>query len=152
MQPLRKQTTPHSRLRGGSALEMALLMPWYIFLFVGAYDWGFYAHALISTEAAARAAALWTSQNSTTASNQTMACTYAANELKISSNIPTSTNCQDGSGVVLIVSANLVNSGADGQPATSVTVKYQTIGLIPIPLVLNKQFWIQRTVQMRLRA
>ena len=37
------------RRRGGSVLEMAMLMPWYVFLFVGAFDWGYYAHALIST-------------------------------------------------------------------------------------------------------
>jgi len=49
---------------------MALLLPWYFFLFVGTFDWGFYAHALISTEAAARTAVLYTSQSSATASDQ----------------------------------------------------------------------------------
>jgi hypothetical protein len=37
------------RRRGGSVLEMARLMRWYVLLSVGAFDWGYYAHALIST-------------------------------------------------------------------------------------------------------
>jgi TadE-like protein len=44
-----------------------MLLPWVLFLFVGAYDWGFYAHALISTENAARTAALWGANLSTPA-------------------------------------------------------------------------------------
>jgi len=128
---------------------MALLMPWYVFLFVGAFDWGFYNHALISTEAAARAAALHAAASSTTAVDQVTACTYAANELKVSSNVPANTTCQ---AAPLYVTTNLVNSGADGQPAASVTVTYQTPSLIPIPFLLDKQFWVSRTVQMRLRS
>jgi hypothetical protein len=50
----RKSASKTSGTAGGSALEFALLMPWYVFLFVGAFDWGFLAHALISTESAAR--------------------------------------------------------------------------------------------------
>ncbi len=37
------------RRRGGSMIEFCLLLPWYIFLFVGAFDFGFYAYSLIST-------------------------------------------------------------------------------------------------------
>jgi hypothetical protein len=42
------------RCRGGSVLEGALFLPWFIFLFIGALDWGFYAHALISTHGRTR--------------------------------------------------------------------------------------------------
>src|SRR5580658_9334358 len=73
--------------RGGSALEMALMLPWYLFLFVGTYDWGFYAHALISTEAAARVAVLYTSQSASTAANQATACILANEEMRIVPNI-----------------------------------------------------------------
>jgi hypothetical protein len=45
-----------------------------------------------------------------------------------------------------------VTSGADGQAAASVTVSYHTVSLIPIPLLLDKQFWIVQTVQMKLRS
>src|ERR1700722_5029291 len=73
--------------RGGSALEMALMLPWYLFFFVGTYDWGYYAHSLISTESAARVAAVYTSQSSAQASNQAMACILANEELRIMSNV-----------------------------------------------------------------
>lgn len=143
--PLRKQ---RSSRRGGSLLELTMLMPWYAFLFVGAFDLGYYQHALVSTEAAARAAVMYTSQNSTTATNQATACIYALNELKITQNVPSSSSCN---AAPLIVTASLVNSGADGLPAASVTVKYQTLGLIPIPGLLSNQFWFSQTLQMRLR-
>ncbi len=80
-----------NRRRGGSALEMALLLPWYAFLFVGAFDWGFYSHALISTQAAARSAALYTSTSSSTAADQTTACIYARSEMKVASNVSSTT-------------------------------------------------------------
>ncbi len=52
------------RGRGGSAIiEMALLMPWLVFLFVGILDFGFYTYAAICTQSAARAAAVATSQS-----------------------------------------------------------------------------------------
>ena len=53
--------TVRKNRRGGSALELAFFLPWYIFLFIGAFDWGFYAHALISAENAVRVAVLYTS-------------------------------------------------------------------------------------------
>jgi hypothetical protein len=46
--------------RGTSTIEFSMMMPWFVFLFVGAFDWGFFAHALISTQSAARVAALYT--------------------------------------------------------------------------------------------
>ena len=137
------------RRRGGSVLEMALLMPWYVFLFVGAFDWGYYAHALISTQAAARTAALYTSTSATTANDQSTACLYALDELKISSNVPNTSTCNADP---VVVTASKVNSGADGQPAATVTVSYHTLSLIPIPGLLDKQFWIVQTVQMKLRS
>src|SRR5262245_1258915 len=91
------------KCRGGSALEMALFRPWYVFLFVGAYDWGFYAHALISTASAARVAALYTSTDTTTQADATTACTYAIEELRIAPNISsTLTTC---SALPIIVTA-----------------------------------------------
>lgn len=134
--------------RGGSALEMALLLPWYAFLFVGVFDWGFYSHALISTRAAARSAGLYTSTSSSTAADLTTACIYARNELKVSNNVSGTTTCQ---AAPLVVTASSV-TGADGQPASQVTVSYQTLSLIPIPGILKNQFWISYTVQFRLRS
>jgi Flp pilus assembly protein TadG len=146
--PVRPRSKARNRRRGGCALEMALLLPWYAFLFVGAFDWGFYSHALISTQAAARSAALYTSTSSTTAADQTTACIYARSELRVSSNVSSTTTCTSAP---LVVSASSV-TGADGQPASQVTVSYQTLRLIPIPGLLNNQFWISYTVQFRLRS
>jgi Flp pilus assembly protein TadG len=132
---------------------MAMLMPWFLFLFVGAFDWGYYAHALISTESAARVAALYTSQNSSTTTsstaNDTAACNAALGELSIAPNVAGLTSCTS---LPVIVSYSSVATGADGNPASQVTVQYQTLKLIPIPGLLNNQFTIQRTVQMRLRG
>src|SRR5579863_10102058 len=36
--------------KGNSLIEFSLLMPWYFFLFVGVYDFGFYAYSLIALE------------------------------------------------------------------------------------------------------
>jgi hypothetical protein len=49
------------------------------------------------------------------------------------------------------VSASSV-TGADGNPATNVTVMYLTPQLIPIPGVFPGQLTINGTVQMRLRS
>jgi Flp pilus assembly protein TadG len=138
------------RQRGGSALEMALLLPWYFFLFVGTFDWGFYAHALISTEAAARTAALYTSQSATTAADQAGACILANEEMRIVPNISNSdaTTCSSSP---LVVTAASIN-GPDNLPATQVTVTYTTLSLIPIPFVLTNKATFYRVTTMRLRS
>src|SRR5260370_41507229 len=43
--------------RGNAIIEASLLAPWMLFLFVGVLDLGFYTHAAIATENAARVAA-----------------------------------------------------------------------------------------------
>lgn len=139
----------------GSALEMALMLPWLIFLFVGAFDWGYYAHALISTENAARVAATYASTNSTTAVDTTNVCLFALEELRIVPNIGSTTTC--GSTQPVSITTALVGPGhatgsADGQLAAQVSVQYTTLQLIPIPGLLEKQATFYRTVQMRTRS
>ena len=145
-----KETKRNGR-RGGSALEMALLLPWYMFLFVGVYDWGFYAHALISTESAARVAATYTASSAGTAADSTGACTYALEELRIVANITSAmTTCASAP---IVVTATAVNgASADGQPASQVAVTYTTLQLIPIPGLLMSKATFYRVVQMRLRS
>jgi Flp pilus assembly protein TadG len=138
------------RQRGGSALEMALLLPWYFFLFVGTFDWGFYAHALISTEAAARTAALYTSQSATTAADQADACTLANEEMRIVPNISNSDATTCSSSPLVVTAAS--TTGPDNLPATQVTVTYTTLSLIPIPFVLTNKASFYRVVVMRLRS
>jgi Flp pilus assembly protein TadG len=149
--PVESRSKNRHRQRGGSALEMALLLPWYAFLFVGVFDWGFYSHALISTQAAARSAALYTSTSSSTAADQATACIYARNELKVANNVSSTTTCTSSPLVVTATAVSGANS-ADGQPASQVTVSYQTLSLIPIPGLLGQQFWVSYTVQFRLRS
>lgn len=150
------QQCRRTRCRGGSALEMALLLPWLIFLFVGAFDWGYYAHALISTENAARVAGTYAATSSTTATDTTNVCLFALEELRIVPNIASNTTC-GGTSPVAITTA-LIGPGqantasADGQLAAQVSVQYTTLQLIPIPGLLRNQATFYRTVQMRLRS
>ncbi len=139
--------------RGGSALEMALMLPWYMFLFVGTFDWGYYAHALISTESAARVAALYTSQSAAKAADQADACILANEELRVATNISSSgtPTCASSPLIVTAAAVSGVNS-ADGNAASQVTVTYTTVSLIPIPLLLPKQATFYRVIQMRLRS
>src|SRR6185437_2786210 len=79
--------------RGTSLIEFSLLMPWYFFLFVGAYDFGFYSYSLISLEDGVRAAAVNASQTSSTAANSATACTYVLGGLKNLPNMGAVTSC-----------------------------------------------------------
>jgi Flp pilus assembly protein TadG len=135
---------------------MSLMMPWLVFLFVGAFDWGYYAHALISTENAARVAATYASTSSTTATDTTNVCLFALEELRIVPNIGSSTTCTGTSPVAittaLIGPGQTNTASADGQLAALVSVQYTTLQLIPIPMLLKSQATFYRTVEMRTRS
>jgi len=124
-----------------------LLLPWVLFLFVGAFDLGFYNYALISTQNAARVAAWYTSQTPTTSTDSATACTYALAELSAMPNVGTSVTTCGASPVV--VTATQV-TGVDGGIATQVSVAYTSPQLIPLPGALPGQYTFNRTVQMRL--
>ena len=138
-----------SRERGHSILEVALFLPWLFFLFFGVLDAGFYAYAFISTASAARVAALYTSSSSTRAADTSGACTYALEELRTTPNVGSGiTTC---TALPVMVTATSV-TGPDGSPASSVSVTYQTVPLVPIPGLLSKQVTITRSVQMRVKG
>jgi Flp pilus assembly protein TadG len=144
------------RQRGGSMVEMALMLPWYLFFFMGTYDWGFYAHALISTQNAARVAALYTSQNSTQAANQSTACILANEELRVMTNVSATGTPTCGVSPVVVTAVQTGPgqniASPDNQFASQVTVQYTTTNLIPIPGLLKSSATIYRVVQMRLRG
>jgi Flp pilus assembly protein TadG len=72
------------RPRAGQAIvELSLLMPWVFFLFASPMDFGFYYNPLISTQNAARVAALYTAQCAGTVAGQATACQRAQLELSI---------------------------------------------------------------------
>jgi Flp pilus assembly protein TadG len=136
------------RTRGGAVLEMALLSPWVFLLFIGVLDWGFYGYALISMQAAARSAVLFTSASPGAASDLTNACNIVVGELRTLPNIGTAPNdCSSNP----VVTATAI-TGPDLVPAARISVRYQSISLIPIPGLLAKQFTFNRVVIMRIRS
>ncbi len=130
-------------------IEFCLLLPWYIFLFVGAFDFGFYSYALIATQNAARVGATHCA-TAATDTDQAGACTYAVGQLKFLPNV--SANDTTCAASPITVTATYSASGADGNPSTTVTVIYVTPQLIPIPGVVPGQLTITRSVQMRLTS
>jgi Flp pilus assembly protein TadG len=130
-------------------VEFGLLCPWYIFLFIGAFDFGFYSYSLIATQTAARVAGLYCAASLSAASDSTTACSYSLDQLRNMPNVGSGlTTCASAP---LVVTAALV-TGPDGNNATSVTVAYTTPNLIPIPGILAGHVTISRTVKMKLRS
>jgi Flp pilus assembly protein TadG len=148
--PFRSKKLSHNRdrrRRGHAVIEVALLSPWIFFLFAGILDLGFYSYALIATENAARVAVEYTSEATTTAADSSGACTLVLAEMQSMSNVNSLSSCNSSP---LTVTATQV-TGADGSPASSVSVTYQTALMIPIPGVTG-QLTFTRVAQMRLRA
>jgi len=150
----------HAAERGHAVLETALLAPWLIFLFVGVLDFGFYSYAAISTQNAARVAALYTSSGGSLAADARGACQYVVAEMRALPNVGSGANCPSScSGTCtvgpLTVRARALDGlsgrplGVDGAHASEVSVTYQTVSMIPIPGLLAMQFNITRTAQMR---
>jgi len=127
-------------------VEVACLSPWIFFLFAGTFDMGMYGYALISTENAARAAAVYTSASTSTAGDNAKACQYALAEM---SSVPNLRGISTCSAYPLKVTAES-KAGIDGATASEVTVTYQTPQLIPIPGLMGRMI-VNRKVQMRCR-
>lgn len=167
------------REQGGSIVEVALLAPWIFFLFVGIFDFGFYAYAAICTQNAARAVALSQAQ---TATATVSPCSAALGELTMLPNIgyaPASSLCNAVTGLPAVTTAVPVNVCVQtlnstavsvcGLPAakcadcdyayTSATtpaatsqlavVTYQSIPLVPIPGILMGQLTLSRRAEER---
>jgi Flp pilus assembly protein TadG len=138
--------------RGSNILEFALILPWYIFLFVGAFDYGFFSYGLIATQNAARVSAMYCSASSSRASNCTNACGYVLDQLRNMPNVGSAvTTC---TAAPVVVSTSMVtgtgSSGSpDGSNAATVTVTYTTPQLIPIPGLLPGILTIARTATMK---
>jgi Flp pilus assembly protein TadG len=135
--------------KGSAVVEFAFLLPWFLFIFVGVLDMGFYNYALVTTESAARVAAISASASTTTASDSATACNFALQEL--ASNINMSGIGACGAGSPVTVTATSV-TGPDGQPAAKVTVLFTTPQLIPVPGLLPAQITLVRAVTMKLRS
>jgi Flp pilus assembly protein TadG len=169
------QVSRKRRESGNSIIEVALLAPWIFFLFVGIFDLGFYAYAVICTENAARAAAIQTAA-SAGAQSTTDACAAAWDELKGLPNVAGITPPDCTKLPVVVTQTTLCTQGtvkpstivctdpgpcADcgnttdptGRAASSrVAVQYQSIPLVPIPGILTGQTTITRIAEMRIIA
>ncbi len=130
--------------RGNAVLEVALMLPWILLLFIGVFDFGFYVYSAISVENAARVAALHTSSNSKLASDSATACFYVRQELRNASNVADLLSCN--SAPLQVTAAATTVAGA---AASQVTVTYEAaagIGMAWFP----GRYSITRIVSMRL--
>jgi len=137
--------------RGQSVVEFSVLLPWFVFLFAGAFDWGFYAHALISTQSAARAAALYGANLSGGTVSSSTVCTVALQELSMEPNVGGLSGCAGPVSSSQAVVTSTTCSTIDTVNTVKVTVTYQTAQLVPIPGVLSGQFTINRTAQLPMK-
>ena len=136
------------RRKGNAVIETALMAPWIFLLFMGVFDFGFYAYAAIATEHAARVAALYTSSSVLSAADNSGACYYVLQALRDLPNVGTTVN--SCTALPVIVSASQVN-GPDGAAASQVSVTYQSVPLFSIPGLMG-QMTITRTAQMRVQS
>jgi Flp pilus assembly protein TadG len=140
-----------SKRRGGNSLvEFSLIMPWYVFLFIGVFDFGFYGYSLTALEDGVRVAALNASQNSTVAASSATACTYVVGSLKNLPNIGTSVTTCTASPLTVSASYGAA-AGPDGGPATTISATYTSPLLVSIPNLIPSQITTTRTLQMRVR-
>ena len=134
-------------------IEFCLLMPWYIFLFAGTFDFGFYSYALIATSNAARVGAVYCSAGSSTCASNTYTCTnYVIPQLSYMPNIKSAVTTCNASPITVTISYPAAASCPDLNSCASVTVTYVTPQLVPIPGIFPGQLTITKTVQMRLTS
>jgi len=160
------------REKGSALIEMAFMMPWIAFLFVGIWDFGFYSHAAMATQNAARAVAI---QNAAAGGTLSAAqiCQAAKNEMGFLTNVAGMGACsgtQAGvtnatpiwvcSGVLNNVAAQVCGqpsgtcadcSLVNGAAARSVEVvlTYRSVPMVPIPGFLTNQLTLTRLAEAR---
>lgn len=133
--------------RGNAIIEASLLAPWMLFLMVGVLDLGFYTYAAIATENAARIAAQYGAAGTATAGDSAGACPYALQEALALPGLSSGMNCQSLPFVVTVTPV----AGPDGTAASSASVTYQTIPMIPIPGLLTGRLTLTRTAEMKVK-
>lgn len=135
--------------RGSSIVEFAMFIPWYVLLFAGAYDFGFYSYGLIATQNAARVSAMYCSGSASRAANCSLACGYVLDQLRSLPNVGSGmTTC--GTAPVVIAASSV--TGPDGAAAARVSVAYTTPQLIPLPGLIPGQLTITRVALFRVQT
>jgi hypothetical protein len=131
--------------RGNAAVEVALMLPWLVFTFIGILDFGFCAYSLIATQNAARVVAMYGAASSANLANiANVKCGYAADELKYA---PTPVS---GCGTALSVTTSS-NTTFTAFTEVQVTVTY-TVNLMGIPGIMPGSLAISRTVALPVRS
>lgn len=128
------------------------MTPWIVFSFVAAFNFGIYAYALISTQNAARSAALYAAQSLAVAQSGTIVsqvCPYVLGELGDAPGVGTGVSTCTGSPVTVQVTAR--TPGAGNMNTVRVSVAYNTMQLIPLPGLMAGSLTITRTVEMPIR-
>jgi len=157
------------RRQNGSALvEMAFMMPWIAFLFVGILDSGFYTYAAIATQNAVRAVAI---QSGNSGGSISALCQSAKNEMGFLPNVPGSSCAGTQAGVtnaapIWVCTGILTNVSGSvcGLPAATcadcslnagarsvlAVLTYQSVPLIPIPGILPLKLQLTRLAEARI--
>jgi Flp pilus assembly protein TadG len=148
---LNVRTKNLKRTRGNSIIEVTFMAPWILFLMMGIFDFGFWAFSAISTANAARAAALYTSQDWSIAGDSQRACDLVKQEMNYMLNA-SQFNASCSSGVLQVTAVALDGSttpaSADGHRSSQVTVRYEVIPLFWIP-GLSGRWGVTRVAEMR---
>jgi hypothetical protein len=139
-----KQRTRGRCSRGQAIIEMTLMMPWIIFLFVGVLDFGFYSYALIATQNGARVGAMAGSFGGG-APNAVSTCNAVVAEMNslpgTQSYVPGTYTCLYDTAPTttnrIAISTPTTEAETDGSTAAVVTVSYLPPVMIPIPGVMN---------------
>jgi Flp pilus assembly protein TadG len=138
--------------RGSTFVEFALLFPMIFFLVIGTFDVGYLINALMTVENAARIAALDTSASSGISTSSSIASAIACGDvLKELAQLPNHGQLPSSCNASPLQVTATATSGPDGNPASKLTVTYQTIQLIPIPGVPGN-LSITRVVEMSDRS
>jgi Flp pilus assembly protein TadG len=130
------------RRRGSAIIEFSLLMPWLLFLLLGAVDAGFMLYGLVTVENAARAGALYASHIDLTDSTAVgkLCSGYVIPSLAYLGNIPSGLNTcgttaapTPSQPVSVVVTAVAAGASPDTLGAAAkVTIFYLTPPLFPI--------------------
>jgi Flp pilus assembly protein TadG len=153
-----EQKKSKRRERGQAMVEVTLLCPWIFFLFMGIYDFGFFAYSAICTQNAARAAALAAAQ---TATAVVTPCNAALGELRMLINVGSSPSLTCNALPVVVTVTTLTNATSPAcadcalnANATSkqASVQYQTVPMFLIPGVMNGQMTLTRIAEIRVIA
>jgi Flp pilus assembly protein TadG len=115
--------------RGHAMVELALLCPWILLLFMGIFDFGFYIYAALLTQNAANVAALYTSADWSRQTDQETACAYILREMTKLPNMTGVTACNVLPVIATVTTSPLPCVAAAIPPSpcqTVVSVTYRT--------------------------